>query len=143
MTSMPAVHPIEIRQAVLEAIFWSSASPASPVVEKFSVSRQAVQLHLQRLTREGLIKGEGKVRWRQYQLAPVATHQQRFQLKPGFTEYEAWSHLRPRLEVGADEEELFSYGVTEMVNNVIDHSGGKSVRISLEKTAVSLNIAID
>ena len=63
-------------------------------------------------------------------------------LKQGFTEYAAWNQLRRRIDLATDEQELFSYGVTEMVNNVIDHSGGKSMRIGLEKTAVSLTIAV-
>jgi anti-sigma regulatory factor (Ser/Thr protein kinase) len=118
------------------------ASPASAVAERFGVSRQAVQLHLQKLSREGLIEGTGKVRWRQYRLASIASHERRFLLKPGFTEYSAWNELRPRMDLPADEQELFSYGVTEMVNNVIDHSGAKSMRISLERTAASLRISI-
>ncbi|HEV8608335.1 MAG TPA: DUF4325 domain-containing protein [Tepidisphaeraceae bacterium] len=133
----------EIRQALLEALFWSPASPVSAIADRFGVTRQAVQLHLRKLSDQGWIIGQGKVRWRQYRLAVVAEHQERFALRPGVSEDQAWDRLRPRIaDLAAHEQELYHYGVTEMVNNIIDHSGGKTARISLERTSASLSVTV-
>lgn len=38
--------------------------------------------------------------------------------------------------------DIWQYGFTEMFNNAIDHSGGKTISVNLEKTAVNTEIAI-
>src|SRR4051812_40290571 len=102
MTSMRHDRSKLIREALLESLYWSAVSPASAVAERFDITRQAVQLHLRKLTEEGVIKGRGKVRWRQYELVALAAHSRRFSLKPGFSEDFVWNQMRPRLAVGAD-----------------------------------------
>jgi anti-sigma regulatory factor (Ser/Thr protein kinase) len=114
------------------------------VAEKFGVTRQAAQLHLRSLTREGKVGGEGTARWRRYQLRALWRKEERHTIGPAFSEDVVWERfVRNHMEdVNEEAREIVQYGVTEMVNNVIDHSGAKKVRVTVERFAMAYTISV-
>ncbi len=111
--------------------------------EKFGFSRQAIHRHLQRLIEEGAIRAEGTTR-RSYTLASLIGWQKDFALDGKLTEDRVWrEEIAPSLgRLPENATRIWQYGFTEMLNNAIDHSGGRAVRIQFEKTAARTEISI-
>ncbi len=131
MTSTPAV----TSDAVLQAL---SARPrsAGDLAREFGVSRQAMRLHLNRLRddRLGVLEGAGRgAAWRRlFDLA------RSWPLPPpeGLAEDGMWADVRAELVVLApglsiEAERVLRHATTEMLNNAIDHSSGRAVRVGL------------
>jgi anti-sigma regulatory factor (Ser/Thr protein kinase)/biotin operon repressor len=112
--------------------------------EKFGCSRQGVHKHLQRLITEGFVTSDGQTRNKIYQLAPLEKWSKRYELTSGLVESAVWSEdIKPLLgQLPENVLSIWHYGFTEMLNNVIDHSGARTVRISLTKTAAASTIKI-
>ena len=133
-----------IRDSLLWSIFWAPESPVVKVAQKFGITRQAVQLHLRQLAREGKVTAEGKARWRRYRLRPLSVDEEAWAIGSGFTEDKVWeSFVRPRIE-NLDEHanEIAHYGVTEMVNNVIDHARATRVKVTMERSAIARTFTV-
>ncbi len=133
----------EIRRAVLREVFWQSTSPVRQVSVAYGVTPQAVQLHVQHLAADGLLLASGEKRYRRYELAITAKKHRAFVLR-GLAEDRVWTTFAaPAVADLADEEKLIcSYGLTEMVNNAIDHSGGKKVTVRISRTDVSIMVEV-
>jgi len=144
MTSMNPRSSRLIREAVLWNIFWKEQSPAMEVAKKFGVTRQAVQLHLRQLTRERKITGDGAARWRRYRLRTLFRNEKTFDVEEDFNEDRVWEKfVRPGME-DLDEaaRDIAHYGTTEMINNVIDHSGAATVKVAVERSAIACTIIV-
>jgi hypothetical protein len=65
-------------------------------------------------------------------------------IQPGLSEDRLWSDFgKPRVgSVDPATTDLTSYGFTEMVNNVLDHSGATVMELELSRTAVSLEMHV-
>lgn len=111
---------------------------------KFDCSRQAIHKHLQRLVSEGAVTQQGRTRSKTYQLAPLVTWHRAYALGGGLAEDHVWREdVSPLLgELPENVMNIWHYGFTEMFNNVLDHSGGTTVSIDLNKTAASTAIEI-
>lgn len=111
---------------------------------KFGLTRQAVQLHMRALVDEGHVIAEGAARWRSYHLKETSTARRTFDLSTDITEDRVWdSFVRPELKaLSSNDQDICHYGVTEMVNNVIDHSGGSRLDVAIRHTAVSVVIHV-
>jgi biotin operon repressor/anti-sigma regulatory factor (Ser/Thr protein kinase) len=109
--------------------------------EKFGFSRQAVFKHLQKLVAEGVVIEDGRTRGKTYKLAPLVEWQKQYSL-PGLSEDRVWrDDVAPQLgKLPENVLNIWHYGVTEMVNNVIDHSGAEALLINIKKTAASTKI---
>lgn len=113
-------------------------------MKKFDISRQAVHKHIQNLIGQGALIGKGSTRSRTYHLAPVEQWSGHYELSPDLAEDRVWREdIAPRLgELPDNVSEIWQYGFTEMLNNAIDHSGGTTVTVNLEKTAMTAEIMI-
>jgi anti-sigma regulatory factor (Ser/Thr protein kinase) len=134
----------EIRQAILREVFWRSDSPVMQVAHQFKVTPQAVQLHVKALIERGELSAAGQKRYRRYTLAILADHQKAYSLKTGITEDDIWRSFVAALvtDLSAEERDISHYGLTEMVNNTIDHSGGSKIHVRVCRTAVSMEIHV-
>jgi len=115
-----------------------------PTMQEFGISRQAVNKHVQRLILQGALIGKGSTRNRTYHPAPLLKWSKEYAIAPGLTEDRVWREdLAPALDELPDNvREIWQYGVTEMFNNAIDHSGGTTITVALERTARSIEITI-
>lgn len=111
---------------------------------KFDCSRQAIHKHLQRLVSEGAVTQRGQTRSKLYQLAPLVRWHKNYALGEGLTEDQVWREdISPLLgKLPENVMNIWHYGFTEMFNNVVDHSGGTTVSINVNKTAASTTIEI-
>ncbi len=110
---------------------------SAPLQEHRGISRQASTAMLARLVKAGILEaGEGK-KPKTYRLKTLATFDENLPLA-GMEEHIVWAeHLRPLLVPHATPSALsvWEYGVTEMINNAIDHSQGTHLRVQLDVSA--------
>ncbi len=112
--------------------------------EKFACSRQAVHKHLQRLVAEGAVVVSGNTRNRRYVLASLVLWDKQYVLSEKLEEDIVWREdIKPQLgNLPENVLNIWSFGFTEMFNNVIDHSGSTWVCVDVRKTAASSIVQI-
>lgn len=134
----------DVRRFILDHVETHPGNIAKLAAEKFGVTRQAVNKHLQRLTAEGALTETGNTRSRTYKVRPLLTWLQGYEIKPGLAEDVVWrDDIREVLGPLPDNVlNIWHYGFTEMFNNAIDHSGGTEVIVEVKKTAVSTQMLI-
>jgi anti-sigma regulatory factor (Ser/Thr protein kinase) len=91
----------------------------------------------QALINEGLIEAEGSTRARIYRLKVLAEVNHAY-VREGLQEDLVWrkDFLPLTADLPENIRDIWHYGVTEMVNNAIDHSGSSDVRVGLKRNAV-------
>ncbi len=134
----------EIRQFILDQVEAHPADIAKLAAAKFQISRQAINKHLQRLTKEGCLKVAGKTRNRSYQLAPLSVWHRQYDMAPAPQDDIVWSNdIRPRLGSLPDNVmNIWQTVFTEMFNNAVEHSGGRRITVRLQRTAASTEMDI-
>ena len=131
-----------IRHFILERVDSNRKSIAHLTATHFDISRQAVNKHLHRLVREGLLTIEGTTRNRRYALAVLHEESIFVPLTSTTAEDRVWrEQIAPLLsDLPQRAREIWQYGFTEMLNNAIDHSSGTIVYVSVERTALSVKM---
>ncbi|MEK6324550.1 MAG: DUF4325 domain-containing protein [Acidobacteriota bacterium] len=126
-----------IRHRALELISEDGHRVGSRLASQFGLSRQVANGYLQTLIREGLIEAEGTTRARVYRLKTLAEANQKYQ-REGLQEDVVWREgFAPAVgDLPENVRDIWLYGVTEMVNNAIDHSGSAEVRVGLRRNAL-------
>lgn len=134
-----------IRHYILEHLDKHPADIMKVTSEHFDVTRQAVNKHLASLVHEKAIIPSGNTRSRTYRLVPLMTWRQDYTLSSGLAEDAVWrKDIEEKLgPMPSNVLDIWRYGFTEMFNNAIDHSGGTTIHVTFEKTAVSTRIIID
>ncbi|MFY9574617.1 MAG: DUF4325 domain-containing protein, partial [Blastocatellia bacterium] len=134
----------EIRRFVLERVSEHPNDISKVTADHFKITRQAVNKHLQRLVAEGALNDTGQTRNRSYKLAAMIKWAEGYQLTPDLAEDVIWrDDIAPVL--GAQPEnvlDIWHYGVTEMFNNAVDHSGGSYLYIRIARTAINTEIVL-
>lgn len=128
---------------ILQVIESGVEHATGAAAERLGVSRQSVAARLKRLANEGVIKATGIGRGRRYTLQSILTTSATLSLE-GLEEFRVWQEkVAPVLtDLPKNVLDCWRYGVTEMVNNAIDHSEGKSVEIRIQRTALRTSIRI-
>jgi biotin operon repressor len=112
--------------------------------QRFDVTRQAVNEHLQRLTSEGCLTETGQTRNRVYKLAPLAEWSRSYQIVPGLAEDVVWADdIRGALgQLPDNVMNIWHHGYTEMFNNAVDHSEGKWIHVTIRRTASATEMMV-
>ena len=133
----------EIQDFIIQNIEEYSQNIATLVCEKFDISRQAASRYLKKLVENGILIAEGKTKNRRYSLAILDEFQMEYSLED-VEEDKVWrKDIRPHLaDAPSNVIQIFEYGVTEMINNAIDHSEGQFVSIWFHKTATWAEVGI-
>ncbi len=134
----------DIRRFILEQVEKSTADLSKTTADKFKITRQAVNKHLQRLVTEGALSRSGKTRASQYRLAPLSEWRKDYEIKPGLAEDVVWTRdTKGVLGTLPDNViNIWHYGFTEIFNNAIDHSAGSSISVQIKKTAMTAEMLI-
>jgi len=113
-------------------------------MDKFEITRQAVNGHLRRLVVEGALSERGQTRGRAYALAPLAEWEKTYPIEEGTAEDVVWRNDISSIlgKLPENVRDIWAYGFTEMFNNAIDHSGGTHIHVSITKTAVTTQMLI-
>lgn len=134
----------DVRRFILNHVERHPADISRITAKQFSVTRQAVNKHLQRLVAEQAIAESGQTRSRTYRLSPQLEWRRLYPITPTLAEDQVWSHdVREVLgQLPENVSDIWHYGFTEMFNNAIDHSGGSEIAILVRKTAVSTEMVL-
>ncbi len=134
----------EARSFILANIEKNPGDIAHLVADRFGISRQAANKHLKKLVAEGALLPEGKTRYRKYKLAALSEWQKLYTITPEIEEDLVWSR-DISLSLGAlprNVMDIWHFCITEMLNNAIDHSGGRTIYIEVAKTAANTQISL-
>jgi hypothetical protein len=124
------------KQALL-SISQDGSGVAGRLAQQFGVSRQAIHRHLISLVDRGLISAQGSTRALLYKLVALQAVEKTFACA-GLSEDAVWRELGvPVLgDLPEKARDIWHYGLTEMVNNAIDHSQSPSVTLRLRRNAL-------
>jgi hypothetical protein len=133
-----------VRRFIVEHVEKHPGDIARVTAEHFKITRQAVNKHLQRLTSERSLVESGQTRNRTYKLASLSTWRHSYDIIPGLAEDVVWTNdVSPALgQLPDNVKNIWHHGFTEMFNNAIDHSSGKSISVEIDKTAASAQMLI-
>jgi anti-sigma regulatory factor (Ser/Thr protein kinase)/biotin operon repressor len=134
----------QIRQFILMNISEHSKNIATVTAQEFSITRQAVNKHIQRLVEQKAIVVEGSTKNRIYRLRPLVEWVKSYDLTRKIEEDIVWDLDIKQLiaELPDNAKDIWVYGFTEMLNNAIDHSSGREAFISVKKTAIDTEIIV-
>ena len=136
----------QIRRFILESVKEHPIDISNITAEKFGVTRQAVNKHLDKLIGEGCLIGDGATRSRKYKLASTIESQDVYNLDASNVAEDIIWTKNTRSKLGHLPEnvlDIWQYGFTEVFNNAIDHSGGSEVFIRISKTAIDTTIVLN
>jgi hypothetical protein len=134
----------QIRHFILQHVEKHPTDVAKLVADYFSISRQAVNKHLMRLTAEHALAETGNTRNRSYKLVPLSEWNHSYQITEDLAEDLVWTNdVGPTIgKLPENVLDIWHYGFTEMLNNAKDHSGGTQILVSIRKTAATTEMAI-
>ncbi len=134
----------QIRHFILHQIHESCRDVVRVTSQRFEITRQAVNKHLQRLVEEGVLEKSGTTRARVYRFAPMAERVFQWEIRHGLAEDIAWMReVRPILgDMPNNALDIWEYGFTEMFNNAIDHSEGSVISVSVKQTAFTTEMLV-
>jgi anti-sigma regulatory factor (Ser/Thr protein kinase) len=132
-----------LNDQALELVVEDGHQVASRLARQAGVSRQVANGVLKRLEEQGLVRAEGQTRARVHRLVVQPLFDRRLDLT-GLEEDRVWHGLlRPALgELAPNVQTIWGYAVTEMVNNAIDHSGGRVLHLSAQGDALEIRVEI-
>jgi hypothetical protein len=132
-----------VRKFIVEHVERHPRDIVRCTMDKFKISRQAVNKHLQNLVDEKAVLSKGVTSGRVYRLAPLVEWRQTYVLSKSLNEGDVWLDIVPSLGTLPENVlRIWHYGFTEMFNNAIDHSSGTSVIVHVRKTAAATQIGI-
>lgn len=118
---------------------------AGDIAARLTISRQAAHKQLAALVREGRLVAEGRGRAARYRSADALPFSRRYQ-RAVIAEDRVWRDLATSYgAIGSlprDARSVFEYAFTEMLNNAIEHSGSREVRVSFETVSRGLAFEI-
>jgi anti-sigma regulatory factor (Ser/Thr protein kinase) len=139
-----AARGAEIEAFVLATVEQHPSDIARLTAEHFAISRQAVNKHLARLVAEGKLTAEGSTKSRTY--APKLLVDEEFELpvSKSLEEHQVWKErVAPLLnELPQNVIDICHYGFTEILNNVIDHSGSAEVKIEIRRSPTEVWLCV-
>lgn len=133
----------EIRDRLLRLVAVDGRQVAARAAAEMGITRQAVSRYLARLSARGLVVVEGVGRGVRYRLAELRRVAESYP-RDGLEEDRVWRSLCLPVvaDLGENVRQIWQYGITEMVNNAIDHSGSPVVRVAMSQTALHTAAAV-
>jgi anti-sigma regulatory factor (Ser/Thr protein kinase) len=133
----------EIRQFMLQLCRGKARNVAAETARHFGITKQAASRHLQILEHEGKVASSGRGNVKLSWLAPLHQHTWSFPLT-NLREDIVWrENIAPLLaDLPENVRDMWHYGMTEMVNNAIDHSEGTELRVHFSRNALETEVWI-
>jgi anti-sigma regulatory factor (Ser/Thr protein kinase) len=132
-----------IRDFILNHVADHPADIISFTADTFAITRQAVHRHVRALITAGALKVTGDRAAARYRL-PARRWNVQLDLRLHREEDVIFDrNVDPHLQqLPQNVHRICYHGFTEMCNNAIDHSGGKRLRITIERTPLSVVLAV-
>lgn len=133
-----------IRRQILRDVVHHPNDIAAHVGQIFSISRQAANKHLKKLTDEGWLTHTGTTKGRVYARGSKRRNDFSVALDGTVSEHDVYLKEVSWVLEGAPDnvEQICFYGFTEMLNNAIDHSQGTVCEMSVERDKGNLTLFI-
>ena len=134
----------QIRQFIIDHVNDHKADIAALTADRFGLTRQAISKHLQKLVGEEILEAAGNTRARTYLLRPIVDESTTYRVDDQLDEDRVWSEsARPLLgDLPKNVLAICQYGITEMVNNVIDHSESTIVQVKVLTTRAHVDLRV-
>ena len=134
----------EIRQFILDNVEHHPCDVTTITARTFDISRQAVNKHIKKLVDQQALLIKGSTRNRRYSLHPTEKWERRYAFDGKLSEDQVWREDVSQFfnELPDNVVDIWHYGVTEIVNNAIDHSSGKKLLVQVSQTATNTEIWI-
>lgn len=135
---------LRIQEFILENIEEHPRDITTFSAKNFGVSRNAILRHLNRLVSDRIISTHGSTKDRHYELNPITRETFSIDISPDVEEDQIWRHIiRPTLKKIPDNVlHICEYGLSEMINNVIDHSEGNKMTIDIIQYAPRISFVV-
>jgi anti-sigma regulatory factor (Ser/Thr protein kinase) len=135
----------EIRRTILGEIEKNPKGITASIVQKFKITRQAATRYLTQMVAEGQLKAEGATKNRTYKLGRTSQLTKTYDLTASLEESKIWTDDFKSLCEGIKPNVLgiCAYGFTEMVNNALDHSGGKVLTVIFGRTPKAILMGVE
>lgn len=133
----------QIDTALLQAVITHPQDLVSMVAAQLGFSRQYVGGRVKQLVADGYLRKSGGSTRPRYSLGSNRRFSRSYPAS-GLAEDDVWFRdLLPLLsDLAEPVRDIAHYGVTEMVNNCIDHSGAQSVWVEMQLDAARLHLVI-
>lgn len=140
----PREKSLKIRKFILENVKLHPRDITAFTANEFDISRNAVLRHVKYLIDQGALDVRGSTRDRIYELKVISTETFSFEISPEIEEDQIWRHIiRPTLQkIPENVLRICEYGLSEMINNVIDHSEGTESNIHIVQYAPRLEFIV-
>jgi anti-sigma regulatory factor (Ser/Thr protein kinase) len=134
----------KIRSFLLGNVTEHPKDIVSFTAREFHLTRPAVLRHSHRLIKDGQIGAEGRTRDRTYKLLPILERSFAYAVSPALQEDVVWrDDVHPLLRDLPDNAvRICEYGLTEMLQNVVDHSEATSAWVHITRTHVSVKLEV-
>lgn len=112
---------------------------------RFGVSRQTVHKYLSDMLSQGILEAAGRTKARVYKLRTLSSQEVRLAIRNDLQEDVVWRQHFAKLLSGLAENvrSICNYGLTEILNNAIDHSSGSYVTARLGLTYASVYLDVE
>jgi len=134
----------DIRNYILVCLSMYPEDVLKLTQEKFDVTRQTVHRHLKTLIDAGDVIAKGKTKSRKYSLATKSEFEYTLDINSNSEEDKIWrDKVRPLIkDLQQNVIDICHHGVTEMINNVIDHSESNILILRIKQTAITVHVDI-
>ncbi len=134
----------DVRRYILDNVEKYPNNIGRVAAEKFDITRQAINKHLQRLTAESALTETGKTKGRSYKLCPLVEWRQLYPITKELAEDRVWTaDIKPVIgQLPENVLNIWNFSFTEMFNNAIDHSGSEDILVQIRKTAVDTEMLL-
>lgn len=134
----------DIRRYILDNVEKNPSAIGSLAAEKFGITRQAINLHLNRLVSEDALSETGRTRGKMYKLCPLVEWLQSYRITGELAEDLVWARDAKTVigQLPDNVLNIWNFGFTEMFNNAIDHSGGANILVQIRKTAADTEMLL-
>lgn len=134
----------KIRKFIADQVSDHPKDITALTAREFGLSRPAVLRYINAMIGEKVLAVQGKTKDRHYALELTVKQDWLMSVAPDLTEDRVWREdVAPLLDnVNQNVKDICQYGLTEMLNNVVDHSEGTSVFVRLERTLASISITV-
>ncbi|MFC0349373.1 STAS-like domain-containing protein [Undibacterium danionis] len=116
---------------------------SAKIADTFKVSRQTASSWLAQLKKLQLIESTGSGRGIEYYLLDVAKKSATYN-REGLSEDVVWRELCAPMvkDLPQNVRNIWHHGITEMVNNAIDHSGSENVTVTISRNIYSTKCVV-
>lgn len=139
MAQKRAADPSEVRDFVTAAVASEQPNLSNAIQSKFDVSRATAHNYIQELIRNEVLDHVSRGKYKLRHKITRFPHQVN-----GLEEHAVWESEIAQCLTGlpGNVQEIWQYGCTEMINNVIDHSESDAVSILVTRSAIQTEIAV-